>query len=128
MEFRSGGQVLDISHCLVLGASDSAQAYSVELVIRGWSDFFENTALGDLDLGTFLWTKENIEDTWAYNDLSDPYPNAVAPLVDYGAWNTPGTVTPADLRLWLNAADVLRAAFCAAGYQLQAGFVDAYED
>lgn len=91
----------------------AGEGYDVELYADDWQQALELVPLNEIDLGTFLWTQGNIENTWG-RDRGDA---DVLPLMaDFGKWFAEGTISIEDLRLCPSLRAVLTAAFAKIGW------------
>ena len=86
----------------------------------GWIDDLERTPAQALDLGTFNYTKANVEAAW--DNQATP---AVPAIGDYGGFWTPGNITRKDLRFWFNLFNLLDQAFCqTTNYKLKSPYLE----
>jgi hypothetical protein len=119
IELKIGGQTTGIDRLDVIRFNDRTQLIEVEIFGQGWLNDLENLTLNSLDLGTYEYTSANVLATWA-----DPQALAYPLLAHYGGFIDAGEVGRKDLRFIFNLYKLMKAAFCAIGYQLESTYYE----
>lgn len=119
IEMRKDGKPLPGKRLEVIKEDDRGRRIEIEIFGAGWVTDLEKVFLVDLDLGTFEYTKANVEAAWATDQ-----PAALPAPASYGGWNTPGDITRKDLRFWFNLFDLMQKAFCKIGWQFESEYFE----
>ncbi len=113
------GEILEFDEIRLTETKDDG--YEVEIYGSNWAEKLSRLRVRDVDLGTFEYTKAKILTAWA-----DTTAMATPTLASYGGWNQEGSATLKDLRMWFNLTKVMRACFCAIGWQFKSTVWDAW--
>lgn len=120
VEVTHRGRPVPVDRLVVVEWADRNNRIEIELFGPSWIIDLEEIPLNTIDnLGTFDYTKLNVEATW-----SDTTALAVAAVADYGGWLTPGDVTRQDLRIWFNLFKLMSAALCQAGWIFESPYYE----
>lgn len=113
VQVQQNGESLPITAMTVGGYN---RDFDVDFFADDWIDSLKNLQLRDLNLGVYFWDKLTIEASWA-----GPRQQLVMPMIaEYGGWYiTDPTVSIEDVRLAFNHYLLLKACFCAIGWELE---------
>lgn len=117
VEVRFDGDILPLHKLTVVNWRDREGRIEIELFGTGWVTDLENILLRSLDLGTFEYTLENVNETW-----SNTTAFACPALAHYGGWNDEGKSGRKDLRFWFNLTQLMNKAFCKIGWSFRSPF------
>ena len=111
------GEILEFDEIRLAETKD--EGYEVEIYGSNWAEKLQSLRVRDVDLGEFEYTDAEIAAAW-----SDETIMATPTLASYGGWNQEGSATLKDLRMWFNLTKVMRACFCAIGWQFESSVWD----
>lgn len=113
------GEILEFDEIRLTETKD--EGYEVEIYGSNWAEKLQRLRVRDVDLGEFEYTDAEIAAAW-----SDTTIMATPTLASYGGWNQEGSATLKDLRMWFNLTKVMRACFCAIGWQFESSTWDVW--
>lgn len=113
------GEILEFDEIRLTETKDDG--YEVEIYGSNWAEKLQRLRVRDVDLGEFEYTDAEIAAAW-----SDTTIMATPTLASYGGWNQEGSATLKDLRMWFNLTKVMRACFCAIGWQFESSVWDVW--
>ena len=113
------GEILEFDEIRL--AETKEEGYEVEIYGSNWAEKLQRLRVRDVDLGEFEYTDAEIAAAW-----SDTTIMATPTLASYGGWNQEGSATLKDLRMWFNLTKVMRACFCAIGWQFESSVWDVW--
>jgi len=111
------GEILEFDEIRLTETKE--EGYEVEIYGSNWAEKLQRLRVRDVDLGEFEYTDAEIAAAW-----SDETIIATPTLASYGGWNQEGSATLKDLRMWFNLTKVMRACFCAIGWQFESSVWD----
>ena len=111
------GEILEFDEIRLTETKEDG--YEVEIYGSNWAEKLQRLRVRDVDLGEFEYTDAEIAAAW-----SDTTIMATPTLASYGGWNQEGSATLKDLRMWFNLTKVMRACFCAIGWQFESSVWD----
>jgi len=117
VEIYENGELLEFDQLRRLKKRDTE--FEVEVFGSNWAEKLSRLKLNQLNLGEFEYTQANALNTW-----SDTTGLVVAAPAHYGAFNQEGSITRKDLRFWFNLTKLMRACFCAIGWEFKSPFWD----
>lgn len=90
-----------------------------------WKDYLKNNTLCDLDLGTFTWNESNILSAFSDDYYQDGNLSIYPLLANYGRrFKEVDNITIYDIRFVVYLLPIIRAMFCAAGYDVKSQFLN----
>lgn len=113
------GEILEFDEIRLTETKE--EGYEVEIYGSNWAEKLQRLRVRDVDLGGFEYTDAEIAAAW-----SDTTIMATPTLASYGGWNQEGSATLKDLRMWFNLTKVMRACFCAIGWQFESSVWDVW--
>lgn len=141
LAFKNGRPIRQ-NRLRVLQNSDATKAYETELVDSStfWKDQLSSVRLCDLDLGSFILSRANLQSNWANDSQYTANSGGVwFPLVHYGNWQFPATYneddtidttttsTPSDFRPWFHVLYLLEKLFCKIGWKFRSPILETPE-
>ena len=96
---------------------DTERKYVISIQGGNWLSDLSELRLCDIDLGTFTYSEANVLASWA--NTSDL---VIFPIVDYGRTIMTADYTLKDLRPMFNVDKLIKAAFCAIGWNFNCEF------